>query len=216
MKSMRSIHSLIRCCMILLLLTSCYSKEERRVLVIHSYEKDYQGYAEFNKLIKKEFAKAHIPVELTFFYLNCEINNEQQEIDKINNFLDSISKWKPEVLLVNDDQATYSLLETHHPLLKGIPIVFSGVNYPNWELIGQYNNVTGFHDKIDFRKNLEMVHKLTGKNHIYTILDFTFLDRKVRNDIDNQLKSTDIISNLDWHLDKNDTRKEAEKGQYNN
>ena len=134
-----------------------------------------------------------------------------QEIDKINNFLDSISKWKPEVLLVNDDQATYSLLETHHPLLKGIPIVFSGVNYPNWELIGQYNNVTGFHDKIDFRKNLEMVHKLTGKNHIYTILDFTFLDRKVRNDIDNQLKSTDIISNLDWHLDKNDTRKEAEK-----
>lgn len=104
MKSMRSIHSLIRCCMILLLLTSCYSKEERRVLVIHSYEKDYQGYAEFNKLIKKEFAKAHIPVELTFFYLNCEINNEQQEIDKINNFLDSISKWKPEVLLVNDDQ----------------------------------------------------------------------------------------------------------------
>ena len=91
MKSMRSIHSLIRCCMILLLLTSCYSKEERRVLVIHSYEKDYQGYAEFNKLIKKEFAKAHIPVELTFFYLNCEINNEQQEIDKINNFLDSIS-----------------------------------------------------------------------------------------------------------------------------
>lgn len=53
MKSMRSIHSLIRCCMILLLLTSCYSKEERRVLVIHSYEKDYQGYAEFNKLIKK-------------------------------------------------------------------------------------------------------------------------------------------------------------------
>lgn len=212
MKSMRSIHSLIRCCMILLLLTSCYSKEERRGLVIHSYEKDYQGYAEFNKLIKKEFAKAHIPVKLTFFYLNCEINNEQQEIDKINNLLDSIAGWESELLLVNDDQATYSLLKTHHPLLKGIPIVFSGVNYPNWELIGQYNNVTGFHDKIDFRKNLEMVHRLTGKNHIYTILDFTFLDRKVRNDIDNQLKSTDIISNLDWHLGKNDTRKEAEKG----
>ena len=59
-----------------------------------------------------------------------------------------------------------------------------------------------------------MVHKLTGKNHIYTILDFTFLDRKVRNDIDNQLKSTDIISNLDWHLDKNDTRKVADEGRW--
>ena len=77
MKSMRSIHSLIRCCMILLLLTSCYSKEERRVLVIHSYEKDYQGYAEFNKLIKKEFAKAHIPVELTFFYVKLTTNSKR-------------------------------------------------------------------------------------------------------------------------------------------
>lgn len=61
MKSMRSIHSLIRCCMILLLLTSCYSKEERRVLVIHSYEKDYQGYAEFNKLIKRNSPKLTFP-----------------------------------------------------------------------------------------------------------------------------------------------------------
>lgn len=66
--------------------------------------------------------------------------------------MDSIAKWKPEIILVNDDQTTYSLLKSHNPILKEIPIVFSGVNYPNWELIKQYDNVTGFEDKIDFSK----------------------------------------------------------------
>ena len=101
--------------------------------------------------------------------------------------MDSIAKWKPEIILVNDDQATYSLLKSHNPILKEIPIVFSGVNYPNWELIKQYDNVTGFEDKIDFSKNLKMIKRLTGITNIYTILDYTFLDRKIRNHINCQL-----------------------------
>lgn len=109
-------------------------------------------------------------------------------------------------------QATYSLLKSHNPILKEIPIVFSGVNYPNWELIKQYDNVTGFEDKIDFSKNLKMIKRLTGITNIYTILDYTFLDRKIRNHINCQLESTDIISNLDWHLDKQASWKETHKG----
>lgn len=208
---MRFIHSLISCCVILFLLTCCSSKEERRVLVIHSYEEDYQGYPTYNKLIEKEFSEAHIPVKLSFFYLNCELRSAQRELDEINHLLDSMSGQRPDIILVNDDQATYSLLETHNPLLKNIPIVFSGVNYPNWDLIGQYDNVTGFHDKPDFKKNLKMINRLTGKKIIYTILDFTFLDRKTRDDINAQLQSADIISNLDWHLDKNDVQEEIKK-----
>lgn len=209
---MRFILLFISCYITIFLLTACSFEEERRILVIHSYENDYQGYAEYNKLIKKEFSKARIPVKLSFFYLNCERYNEPQEIKRINLFMDSIAKWKPEIILVNDDQATYSLLKSHNPILKEIPIVFSGVNYPNWELIKQYDNVTGFEDKIDFSKNLKMIKRLTGITNIYTILDYTFLDRKIRNHINCQLESTDIISNLDWHLDKQASWKETHKG----
>lgn len=206
---MRFILLFISCYITIFLLTACSFEEERRILVIHSYENDYQGYAEYNKQIKKEFSKSRIPVKLFFFYLNCERYNEPQEIKRINLFIDSIAKWKPEIILVNDDQATYSLLKSHNPILKEIPIVFSGVNYPNWELIKQYDNVTGFEDKIDFSKNLKMIKRLTGITNIYTILDYTFLDRKIRNHINCQLESTDIISNLDWHLDKQATWKET-------
>ena len=57
-----------------------------------------------------------------------------------------------------------------------------------------------------------MIKRLTGITNIYTILDYTFLDRKIRNHINCQLESTDIISNLDWHLDKQASWKETHKG----
>ncbi len=208
---MRNIHFIISFCILGLLFVAC-SQRERRVLVIHSYEDDYPGYIEYNGLIEEEFKRAHTPVDISYFYLDCERRNEETEISTLKNLLDSISASRPEVILVNDDQATYSLLKTYHPLLKEIPVVFTGVNYPNWELINEHTNVTGFQDKIDFPKNLEMIRKLTGKQRIYTILDNTFLDRKVRKDIAEQIESTSIVSNLDWHLDREGISEEIEKG----
>lgn len=208
---MRNIGFIIGFCIMGVLLAAC-SKEKRRVLVIHSYETDYPGYEEYNNLLEAEFAKANMPVDIVYFYLDCERRNESQEIKFITELLDSVAGWKPEVILVNDDQATYSLLKTYHPLAKKTPIVFTGVNYPNWELLAEYTNVTGFRDKIDFGKNLQMIAGLTKRLGIYTILDYTFLDRKIREDIDQQLVSPEIISNLDWKLTKKEVRAEQRKG----
>lgn len=210
---MRNIYYFISTISIIFLLTaSCQSGDKQHVLVIHSYENDYPGYPEYNRLIKKEFSKLNKSVDISYFYLDCESYNEPEEIQRINHLLDSLSNWKPDIILVYEDQATYSLLKTYHPILKQTPIVFAGVNYPNWGLIRQFTNITGFHDKIDICKNLKMIKRLTGKKNIYTILDFTFLDRKIREDIDYQLSQTSIISNLDWHLNKQIIKAECKKG----
>ncbi len=211
---MRVIQYFLGFCFIFFLLTACHSSDKRRVLVIHSYEDDYVLYPEFNKLIAKEFSKSHLPVEITTFYLDCERYKEKDETIRMKQYLDSIKDWNPDIILVNEDQATYSLLSTFHPLVKRVPIVFSGVNYPNWTLIKQYPNVTGFHDKIDFPTNLRMIRDLAiGKNQIYTILDYTFIDRKIRADIDEQLSKTELISNLDWHINRQESKEQAEKGK---
>ena len=144
-------------------LSSCTPKEERRILVIHSYEDTYAGYSQFNKSIAKEFRKQGIHANLSILYLDCESYLRQEELDRMNTLLDSVASWKPELILVNEDQATYSLLECGNPLVSQIPIVFAGVNYPNWELIKQYPNITGFHDKMDFIANINMARKLFGQ-----------------------------------------------------
>lgn len=183
-------------CMVLFCIytVSCTKKETRRILIIHSYEESYAGYPHFNHLIAKEFQKKGINADLCTFYLDCESYQEKDELKRMSLLLDSIVNWKPEAIIVNDDQATYSLLKCNHPLVKQVPIVFGGVNYPNWDMIKQYPNVTGFHDKIDFMANIQMAKSILGeRTNFYTLLDSTFLDKKIRADLYEQLRNKKVI-----------------------
>ncbi len=199
--AMRHRLSLILLALCTLLLTNCRTGE-KRIVVIHSYESEYPLYTKYDKLIETGFRREGIKASFATFYLDCERHGEKAEIARVSHFLDSVAGWRPDIILLNDDQATYSALKSGHPLMRETPAVFTGVNYPNEELLRAYPNVTGFEDRIDFVRNLRFIAELTGMQAVHTILDYTFLDQKVRNDISDQLKGTDIVDNLDNHLDK--------------
>ena len=175
-------------------LNSCSDREERRILIVHSYEESYVGYPDFNRLIDKEFRRNGVNADIRIVYLDCESFQEEPELKYMYHLLDSVSDgWEPEVILVNDDQAAYSLFKCCHPLVKEIPVVFGGVNYPNWELLKEYPNVTGFHDRIDLMKNIRLGAKLFGEDvELFTVLDSTYIDRQIRADIENQLKDEKV------------------------
>lgn len=132
--------------------------------------------------------------DIRIVYLDCEAYQEEPELKYMYQLLDSASKgWKPEIILVNDDQAAYSLFKCHHPLVKEVPIVFGGVNYPNWELLKEYPNATGFHDRMDIMKNIHLGTKLFGKEvELFTVLDSTYIDRQIREEIEEQLKDEKV------------------------
>lgn len=175
-------------------LSGCADKPHRRVLVIHSYDSAYAAYPEFNQRIADEFSKKGIDADLHIFYLNCERYLAKNEIARISDFLDSISSWKPEIILVNEDQATYSLFKTNHPLLREIPTVFAGVNFPNWETLKQYPKATGFHDRIDFIRNFDLMRKLFKRGvETLSIMDATALDRKIDQELYRQIKGRDDV-----------------------
>lgn len=175
-------------------LNSCSDREERRILIVHSYEESYVGYPDFNRLIDKEFRRNGVNADIRIVYLDCEAFQEEPELKYMYHLLDSVSDgWEPEIILVNDDQAAYSLFKCCHPLAKEIPVVFGGVNYPNWELLKEYPNVTGFHDRIDLMKNIRLGAKLFGEDvELFTVLDSTYIDRQIRADIENQLKDEKV------------------------
>lgn len=175
-------------------LSSCSNREERRILIVHSYEESYVGYPDFNRLIDKEFRRNGVDADIRIVYLDCEAFQEEPELKYMYHLLDSVSDgWEPEVILVNDDQAAYSLFKCCHPLAKEIPVVFGGVNYPNWELLKEYPNVTGFHDRMDLMKNIRLGAKLFGEDvELFTVLDSTYIDRQIRADIENQLKDEKV------------------------
>ncbi|WP_288325010.1 HAMP domain-containing sensor histidine kinase [uncultured Phocaeicola sp.] len=171
----------------------------RRVLVIHSYEESYAAYPDFNRKIADAFAKRNMEVDLRVFYLDCESYLAQAELERMYYMIDSVRSWHPELILVNEDQATYSLLKCGHPYLKKIPIVFGGVNYPNWPLIRQYPNVTGFHDKMEIKENIDFAKALLGDEvHFFAVMDSTFFDKKIEADMHRQLKDENIL----WIMDR--------------
>lgn len=175
-------------------LSSCSNREERRILIVHSYEESYVGYPDFNRLIDKEFRRNGVDADIRIVYLDCEAFQEEPELKYMYHLLDSVSDgWEPEIILVNDDQAAYSLFKCCHPLAKEIPVVFGGVNYPNWKLLKEYPNVTGFHDRMDLMKNIRLGAKLFGEDvELFTVLDSTYIDRQIRADIENQLKDEKV------------------------
>jgi hypothetical protein len=107
------------------------AKDNYRILVIHSYEPNYPVYPHFNKLIAENLKKEKIKAELKFFYLDCEQFVKDEELDRVYHFIDSIQVWKPDLIILNEDQATYSTLACYHPFLKTIPIIFSTIQYPS-------------------------------------------------------------------------------------
>ena len=161
---------------LLLLALGCKPEAKRsHVLVIQSFRWDDKNYLELNSDIRKELRKNRVNADIRTFYLDCECYMAEEEEERMYNFIDTIRLWKPDIILVNDDQATYTLMKCGHPFVKKVPVVFSGVNFPNWDLLEKYPNVTGSWDKIDYKENLRLIDQQMGKSRIYINYDKTSL-----------------------------------------
>lgn len=170
---------------------SCSSPESQhthKVVVIQSFETEYRGYADIENQILKEFQKQDINADIDHFYLDCESYQSAKELERMKQLLDTIASMRPELILVYDDQATYSLMASEHVLAHQIPIVFAGVNFPNWNLLNKYPNITGFWDKPEFIQTAQISEELFGPMRINFWLDNTYLGRQATSLLLQELK----------------------------
>ena len=214
-KRKRSIFLILITLPLLLFVYSCKmpTKERKRIVLIHSFEEGRENYAVFNEELIKELDKQQINADIHTIYLNCERYLDKDERERMYNYIDSIQDIKPDIILVNDDQATYSLLGCEHPLIKKIPIVFAGVNYPNWNLIKQHPNVTGWYDKQDFVKNIEFIHALFGQLTVRIAYDRTVLGKQSFVDVMKQIKPHKEIVIIRSKLNSERNKGYSEKDQ---
>lgn len=167
------------------------------IALIHSYQEGYSGSSEINRLFAKELKNNYIDFQLRIFYLNCEKYESEEEEMRISNFVDSIRQWGGDMIGVLDDQATYSIMTCGNPYIKQIPIVFSGVNYPNSKLLREHPNVTGYIDKPDYHTTCQMIERIMGKVRIHILNGRTVLDKLIWKDLTEQCKETEIALH-DW------------------
>lgn len=182
------------------IVVNCQHTADYRVLVIHSYDKNFPNYPEFNRLIESEFKRQGEPVNVTYRYLDCERRNHPQEVEFMNDVIHGIRPGEePDLIIPVGDQATYSLLVTHDSLIHHTPIMFLGVEFPNELLYARYDNLTGLTDSLAVLENLEIVRELIGKRHIFTMMEMRVLDKRMLAECNRQLDTVPyVFNNLEW------------------
>ena len=184
--------------------TFCSDSEDENdkphILVMFSENKLAYQFADCEDIIAKALKNKGVDADITFEYLNCGHWEANREIEEARKIVDRANAKKPlAMILLYGDQATYSTLSTDTPMMHTLPVVFGGVQFPNWDQLSCHENVTGVSDPIDIVKNIEAAYTLTGKRMTFVMLNKAYLDRKVREEIDNQLqKARFVINNLNW------------------
>lgn len=162
--------------------------ETRRIALIHSFEPGYPPAAKALELLQKEFSLLGLDCDVREYYLDCDRYMEEAEKLRMAGFVDDLSAWGAELIAVLDDQAAYALMACRHPLAHEIPVVFSGVNYPNISLLLQYPNITGYADTPDYLRTIRMIESIMGKSRICLMNGQVFLDRKIWHALNEQCR----------------------------
>ena len=163
-----------------------YAGQYSKIALVHSYEEGHVDAARTLKILKNELQKVGVNSEIREYYLDCDEYGAQAELERSSLIIDDIMKWGAALVAVLDDQATYSIMACNNPLIRDIPVVFSGVNYPNEELLQQYPNVTGYVDIPDYLNTVRMVERIMGKSRICLLNGQTFLDNIIWKELNEQ------------------------------
>ncbi len=162
--------------------------ETRRIALIHSFEPGYPPAAKALELLQREFSLLGLDCDVREYYLDCDRYMEEAENLRMAGFVGDLSAWGAELIAVLDDQAAYALMACRHPLAHEIPVVFSGVNYPNISLLLQYPNITGYADTPDYLRTIRMIESIMGKSRICLMNGQVFLDRKIWHALNEQCR----------------------------
>ena len=118
--------------------------------------------------------------------LNSRFNAEQQQ------------GFIPDVVVLLDDLIAQAGADSDHPWMKQKPVVCLNIMYPEWEgRLAQHKNFVVMESKAEPKKNIDFIRALGRPSWIFTVIDSTWLDDKVRSSIIEQIGNDDnYIPNL--------------------
>ncbi len=127
------------------------SNESVRIFYVNSYHAGYGSSDDVMEGITETFSDKN--VQLKTFFLDTKKKSTNSDIrESVKNVMDRIENFKPDVLIVSDDNAVKNLVVPHFNNTN-LPVVFCGVNWT----AEQYNlgdKVTGMLEVLPLRELL--------------------------------------------------------------
>jgi len=149
--------------------------------------------------MEEAFQKEGINADVHHIYANM-LHRSPALLNKMDwpQYLDSIRKWKPEIILLNDDPILSWVLREHSrdSLFRNTPVVFAGVNVLIRDSLQNFPLMTGFGCNVNITRALEMLMAVTGSQIANVELDHSEYDEALRHKFYSQITdSTRFINN---------------------
>ena len=193
-----------------LLPSSCTTKSDReegsaKVLIFHSYDKNYGGYRNFNDKILQTFRNHGINADIRHVYLDLE--NPANTTRALHFAVkDSIRmrNWIPDVVMTEGDRAACDLIEWRQiddiQELDTVPVIFGGLHHPKWDYIRKHKNIVVINDPIDYCANINLAAEMSGKNCVEIELDYFEQDSMIRAELKQAIARPPYVDNSDFHV----------------
>ena len=175
-------HLFLICSLAFLCLTlGTLSAEEKtyKILFIQSYTNNTPWHNELiaglQEGLKQEGVKADIVTE----YLNADFWAFASECVIMRRICERARLRKTDLIVTSGDEAFFTLTHCGDSLPYRLPVVVSGIKYPDEKVFEKMPNVSGFTSKTDFTILLEEAIRIfPGRKEIVCLSDSSFLSLK--------------------------------------
>lgn len=163
-----------------------------KIGIVHSYEKNYHDAERYRRILGKELTAQGIAYKFNELFLNCDELIYKDELARASFFIDELTKWGADAIVIFNNQGTYSFLKCSNPRLNQIPVLFCGVYHPDEELIRQHPNVTGYVDIPDYVNTVRMIENIMGTSRIVVMSGTGMIDYQMWENLEAACHSANI------------------------
>lgn len=171
-------------------------EKKYRVLLILSSDAENVTWNN-RKLVEEQFRKSDVPVEIEYYFHLTQDIPTDEALRTLTEKLAPYEQDPPDlVLAINDDSFNY-LLATDLSFTFKVPIVFSNVTFPLWQLMEARDNITGQVEVVDYRQAYELARHLFGEiDEIQLVYGFQRADGEFMDEALKQIKQFPELSVL--------------------
>lgn len=181
---------------------SLYAKENKEVLLLHSYHKEYKWTDEISKAIEKTF-DTYSHIDMTTLYMDTKRVVGPIYFQKLAAlYKEQLSNRKFDLIIVSDNNAFEFMIRYHEILFENVPVLFCGINNFDKALLDENNmkNFTsGVVEQVDIEKNFRLISLLQPKvKNLLILNDQSKTGYAVKRDLNPIIKKYEKRFNIEY------------------
>lgn len=166
---------------LLWLMSGTFSATERtyNVLFIQSYTKNTPWHSLLTENLENGLDKGGVKANITTEYLNADYWSFASECFIMRRICERARQRKTDLIVTSSDEAFFTLTHCGDSLPYQIPVVVSGIKYPDERVFERMPNVSGYVSKTDFDVLLDAaVRMFPSRRELVCLSDSSFLSLK--------------------------------------